>query len=528
MKKIKYILIFSVAFLFSIICIINIFNTEVQAFDIEVQKFNNFSSNEILKADTIKGFNTLIIEVISQENISPEIDYIKLENQDTFKLINSNIEFINDSLSQENKDKIIKREKNVFISTTFTFQEVFNKISIFFKDNNKQYDIKLHLIIDTMSQKGYVGQEVDTNYYYHNVNIISRKGWGCHTYGDGADPDSPYYCDGPFWKPYYRPTTHIVVHHTATSNNSSDWAATVRAIWYNHSHIRDADPNDGVQGWTDIGYNYLIDPNGKIYEGRYGSRSAPNKYSVKAGHVLGNNSGTIGIGLLGNYTDQNITSKAKSSLEGLIQVILDENGLDPWQVKVSEAGTSNQVVTGHKDWAATACPGNTFYPTIKSLNIKVGSLINYLSVYRFWSPKNETHFYTASYKERNQVISNYDNFVWTYEGVAFKIITDDNDITSAVYRFWSDKNQSHFYTMNEKEKNNVINNYPDNVWRYEGIAYYAYKTSYGGKYKPVYRFWSNKNQAHFYTANETEKNIVINNYDDNTWKYEGIAYYVSR
>jgi len=63
------------------------------------------------------------------------------------------------------------------------------------------------------------------------------------------------------------------------------------------------------------------------------------------------------------------------------------------------------------------------------------------------------------------------------------------------------------------------------VWKYEGIAYYAYPTQQPNS-TPVYRFWSKKNQHHFYTASEEEKNLVINKYDDYVWKYEGIAWYV--
>ncbi|MFN7929681.1 MAG: hypothetical protein U0Y68_17395 [Blastocatellia bacterium] len=50
---------------------------------------------------------------------------------------------------------------------------------------------------------------------------------------------------------------HLLVHHTANANTATDWAAVVRAIWSFHIF---------TNGWSDIGYNYLIDPN-VIYEG---------------------------------------------------------------------------------------------------------------------------------------------------------------------------------------------------------------------------------------------------------------------
>ncbi len=114
---------------------------------------------------------------------------------------------------------------------------------------------------------------------------------------------------------------------------------------------------------------------------------------------------------------------------------------------------------------------------------------------------------------------------WTYEGVAYYAYSTSQVNTVPIYRFWSKKNQGHFYTASEEEKNLVINKYSDDVWHYEGIAYYAYPTPQPNS-MPVYRFWSKKNQHHFYTASETEKNLVINKYDDYIWKYEGIAWYI--
>ena len=147
-------------------------------------------------------------------------------------------------------------------------------------------------------------------------------------------------------------------------------------------------------------------------------------------------------------------------------------------------------------------------------------------IYRFWSSKNKSHFYTASEEERDLVIDEYDDYVWKYEGIAYYAYSQKTSETKPVYRFWSSKNKSHFYTASEEERDLVIDEYDDYVWKYEGIAYYAYsqKTS---ETKPVYRFWSSKNKSHFYTASEEERDLVIDEYDDYVWKYEGIAWYVA-
>jgi len=151
--------------------------------------------------------------------------------------------------------------------------------------------------------------------------------------------------------------------------------------------------------------------------------------------------------------------------------------------------------------------------------------ISKIPIYRFWSKKNQSHFYTASEAEKNLVISKYDDYVWKYEGVAYNAVASNTQNATPIYRFWSKKNQSHFYTASEAEKNLVINKYDDNVWHYEGVAYYAYPTPQPNT-KPVYRFWSKKNQSHFYTASEAEKDLIINKYDDYVWHYEGVAWHV--
>lgn len=146
-------------------------------------------------------------------------------------------------------------------------------------------------------------------------------------------------------------------------------------------------------------------------------------------------------------------------------------------------------------------------------------------VYRFWSNQNRHHFYTASEEEKNLVITNYTDNEWLYEGIAYYAFLLQITNTAPVYRFWSPQNKSHFYTISEEEKNLVIANYTDNEWFYEGITYFAYPAQQPGT-TPIHRFWSPQNRSHFYTASENEKDLTITNYTDDEWTYEGIACYV--
>jgi len=145
-------------------------------------------------------------------------------------------------------------------------------------------------------------------------------------------------------------------------------------------------------------------------------------------------------------------------------------------------------------------------------------------VYRFWSPALAGHFYTIQPAERDKLIENYCD-VWTYEGTAFCAFqTDIVPGTSPVYRFWSERLESHFYTIDETERDKLIKDYGA-TWIYEGAAFYAY--AQGDQPKdtcPVYRFWSDALGGHFYTINETERDKLLQKYPK-TWTYEGIAWY---
>ncbi len=148
--------------------------------------------------------------------------------------------------------------------------------------------------------------------------------------------------------------------------------------------------------------------------------------------------------------------------------------------------------------------------------------VSYDSVYRFWSPTLGCHFYTIDEAERDKVISDY-AYAWSYEGPVFGACKDQSQPSlMPIYRFWSGR--SHFYTIDEAEKDYIIQNYP-HAWTLEGIAFYAYPVSaHPAECKPVYRFWKAANNTHFYTMDEAEKEKVINDYG---WVYtfEGIAYY---
>jgi hypothetical protein len=200
-------------------------------------------------------------------------------------------------------------------------------------------------------------------------SIVSRGGWG-------ADP--AYMT----WAPQFYPTRKLVVHHTATSDNYTDRAgaeAQIRSIYYYHSVTQD---------WGDIGYNFLIDKFGTIYEGRYSRDYAganptgddATGRGVTGAHVSGWNSGTVGVALLGTLTTHDATPAARDALIRLLAWEASRNGINPEATEayvnpVSGATITSPNIAGHRDYAATACPGDTFYPTLPAIRRDVAALI---------------------------------------------------------------------------------------------------------------------------------------------------------
>jgi hypothetical protein len=205
-------------------------------------------------------------------------------------------------------------------------------------------------------------------------NIVSRAEWG-------ADESKRFDSGGnETWPPSFSPMQKAIVHHTAGRNNDPNPAATVRAIYHLYAVSRD---------FGDMGYNFLIDESGRIYEGRYSRPYASGEEPtgedlagnvVRGAHATNFNDGTVGIVLLGTFTNRQPTAAARSSLESLLAWKLERHGLDPQGSSTyvnPVLGTTKTIpnISGHRQVSATACPGNTFYPTFPTLRQNVANRI---------------------------------------------------------------------------------------------------------------------------------------------------------
>lgn len=201
--------------------------------------------------------------------------------------------------------------------------------------------------------------------------VITRAEWG-------ADESLRFDAQGnEVWPPAYYPAQVLTVHHTATRNGDTDPAATVRAIYRYHAID---------QGWGDIGYHFLIDEQGRVYEGRYSgddgdpAHEAATGKMVTAAHVGGWNSGNLGVALLGNLRTRQPTTAARTSLERVLADLAGRHGLDPLArtdyVNPITAATKNvAVISGHRDWESTECPGTAFYKELPSVRTNVANLL---------------------------------------------------------------------------------------------------------------------------------------------------------
>lgn len=172
--------------------------------------------------------------------------------------------------------------------------------------------------------------------------IISRTGWG-------ADESLRFSNGIEIFPPQYAEIRHGIVHHSETPN-SADPAAQMRSIYYYHAVTR---------AWGDIGYNYLVDKYGNIYQGRVGGQG------VIGNHSMAHNVGAAGVCLIGNHLVQDPTPAAVSGLVAILSFAL--RGLDPLGYSNSWDLIDLPTICGHRDVNDTTCPGDFAYDDLNAI-----------------------------------------------------------------------------------------------------------------------------------------------------------------
>ncbi|MEU3964682.1 N-acetylmuramoyl-L-alanine amidase [Streptomyces buecherae] len=159
---------------------------------------------------------------------------------------------------------------------------------------------------------------------------------------------------------YTRTVKAAFVHHSATGNNyrCAQAPSVIRSIY--RYHVKSS-------GWRDLGYNFLVDKCGNIYEGRAGGPGKP----VLGAHTLGFNSNSTGIAVLGTYSRSTPPRAAVRAVAKLTAWKLGLHGRDPAGSAYLVSGGSNKyrkgvtvrlkVISGHRDGFTTDCPGTQLY-----------------------------------------------------------------------------------------------------------------------------------------------------------------------
>ncbi len=176
--------------------------------------------------------------------------------------------------------------------------------------------------------------------------IITREQWG-------ANETWRFDTFGEVWPPEYQTVTHIIIHHTATANRPADVPGAIRSIYYYHAV---------EQGWGDIGYNYLVDHNGRIYQGRYGGQN------VIGGHSFQFAFGSSGITTIGNFQTVDPPEAAISALVSITAWV--GRDLDPLGASDFHEAPNLPTISSHRDVNATTCPGDRLWndlPEIRTL-----------------------------------------------------------------------------------------------------------------------------------------------------------------
>lgn len=191
-------------------------------------------------------------------------------------------------------------------------------------------------------------------------DVVSRTDWGC--------PDGQ---NSPRRSPLYQPVTHIIIHQAETPNQLppyQNWSGWVRSVWNYHAN---------VLWWGDVGYNYIIDPNGTIYEGRAGGDDV-------VGIHDGINSGSMSIGFLGCYGDCDDPRLSEidppeamlDSAARLMAWKLGQKEIDPYSNGPYGHWNDIPVIAGGQDVSWTTSPGSHLYAQLPNLRDDTADLLD--------------------------------------------------------------------------------------------------------------------------------------------------------
>lgn len=187
--------------------------------------------------------------------------------------------------------------------------------------------------------------------YTAKPSIYSRRQWGADESVREAGPPDYHEVRGGF------------VHHTVNTNSYTrdQVPGIIRSIYAYHVQSR---------GWRDIGYNFLIDKFGRIWEGRYGGVDRP----VVGAHTSGYNSYALGASAIGNFDNVAPPTALVNAFGTLFAWKLSLHGVrgNKGSTRIGDR-TFSYAIMGHRDAGSTACPGRYLYAKLSTIRSQAGS-----------------------------------------------------------------------------------------------------------------------------------------------------------
>ena len=192
--------------------------------------------------------------------------------------------------------------------------------------------------------------------------IQPRAAWGA----DACPPRSA---------PDFGEVRAAYVHHTVSANEytAEEAPAIVLSICRYHRNS---------QGWNDIGYNFVVDKFGTIWEGRAGGVDQ----AVIGAQAQGYNAQSTGISVIGTHSSVPASEPALDAIARLIRWKLPLHGQPTTGTTtvVSAGGSANRYprgreveierVSGHRDTGTTECPGSALYAQLPDIRARVGDV----------------------------------------------------------------------------------------------------------------------------------------------------------
>ncbi|WP_270886447.1 FG-GAP-like repeat-containing protein [Pedococcus sp. 5OH_020] len=159
--------------------------------------------------------------------------------------------------------------------------------------------------------------------------------------------------------PGYGTVKGAFVHHTVNSNTYSqaDVPGLIRSIYAFHVDSR---------GWDDIGYNFIVDRFGRIWEGRKGGVDR----AVIGAHTAGFNAQGFAMAALGTYDTARAPDVVIAAYVQLFAWKFAIHGVDPRRTTYYNT-KGNNAISGHRDMGTTECPGDALYAQLGAIRSKV-------------------------------------------------------------------------------------------------------------------------------------------------------------